>query len=55
MIVRLFEQRDSVSTDEIFLGKIRQDKTLIIFVSEWGEIYKTGDDCIHRLSYLTFV
>jgi hypothetical protein len=55
MVVRLFEQRDSISNDETFLGIIRQDKTLIIFVSEWGDIYKTGDDCIPRLSYLTFV
>jgi len=50
MIVRLFEQRDNISTDETFLGIIRQNKTLIIFAREWEAFYKTGDDCIHRLS-----
>jgi len=55
MIVRLFEQRDYSFTDETLLGIIHQDKTLIIFVREWGAFYKTWDDCMHRLRYLRFL
>jgi hypothetical protein len=55
MIVRLFEQRDYSFTDDTLLGIIHQDKTLIIFVREWGAFCKTGNDCIHRLRYLRFL
>lgn len=55
--LRLCEQRNNSFTDETLLGIIRQDKTLIKFVREWGggAFYKTGDDCIYTLRYSRFL